>query len=84
MANYPIEHIPGALNVVADVLQSPLDCMDTSCRLQTSIERIFRSGGENLLDGEDEDDIKEENEVNNDLEDKALTERFEIFSRYHN
>ena len=35
-----------------------------------SIERIFR---EDLLDGEDEE------EVNDNLEDKDLTERFEIF-----
>ena len=28
--------------------------------------------------------VEEEDEVNYNLEDKALTERFEIFSRYHN
>jgi len=41
-----------------------------------SAEQIFRLGGEDLLDAEDE--------VNDNLEDKELTERFEIFSKYHN
>ena len=47
-----------------------------------SIERIFRLGGEGygLLDAEDEGYVEEEDEVNDNLEDKDLTERFEIFS----
>ena len=49
-----------------------------------SIERIFRLRGKDLLDAEDEGYVEEEDEVNDDLEGKDLTERFEIFSRFHN
>ena len=49
-----------------------------------SIERIFRLGVEDLLDAEDEGYVKQEDEVNSNLEDKVLTEGFEIFSRYQN
>ena len=38
-----------------------------------SIERIFRLGGEVLLDAEDEGCVEEEDEVNDNLEDKDLT-----------
>ena len=36
------------------------------------------------MDGEDEGYVEKEDEVDDNLEDKALTERFEIFSKYHN
>ena len=49
-----------------------------------SIERIFRLGGEDLLDAEDEGYVEEEDEVNDNLEEKDSTERFEIFSKNHN
>ena len=49
-----------------------------------SIERIFRLGGEDLSDAEDEGCVEDEDEVNDVLEDKYLNERFEIFSKYHN
>ena len=44
-----------------------------------SIERIFRLKGKDLLDAEDEGYVEEEEEVNDNLEDLNLTERFEIF-----
>ena len=49
-----------------------------------SVERIFRLGGEDLLDAEQEGYVEHEDEVNVVLEDKDLNERFEIFSKYHN
>jgi len=49
-----------------------------------SIKRIFRLGGEDLLDAEQEGFVEDENEVNEVLEDKDVNERFEIFSKYHN
>ena len=49
-----------------------------------SVERIFRLGGEDLLDAEDEGYVEEEDEVNENLDEKDLTKRFEIFSKYHN
>jgi len=48
------------------------------------LQRIFRLGGEDLLNAEDEGYVEEKDEVNVNLEDKALTERFEIFSKHHN
>jgi len=59
-----IEHIPGTSNVVADGLTRV--CWIAGRRHQDSkrhmfyndsIERIFRFGGENLLDAEDEDEV---------------------------
>ena len=44
-----------------------------------SIERIFRLGGEDLLDAEQEWYVEDEDEVNEVLEDKGVNERFEIF-----
>ena len=45
-----------------------------------SIERIIHLGGEDLLNAEDEGYVEEEDEVNDNLEEKDVTERFEIFS----
>ena len=36
------------------------------------------------MDDEDEGYVEEEDEVNDNLENKDLTERFEIFSKCHN
>ena len=57
-----------------------------------SMERIFHLGCKDLLDAEyksdveeeDEGYVEEEDEVNDNLEDKDLNERFEIFSKHHN
>jgi len=38
-----------------------------------SIERIFRLGGEDFSDAEDEGYVEEEDEVDDNLEHKALT-----------
>ena len=43
-----------------------------------SIERIFHWWGEDLLDVEYEGYVEKEDEINDNLEDKDLTERFEI------
>ena len=44
-----------------------------------SLERIFRLGGKDLLDAEDEGYFEGKDEVNNNLEEKDFIERFEIF-----
>ena len=49
-----------------------------------SVERIFRLGGEDLLDGDREGYVEDDDEECAGLEQKALIERFEIFSKYHN
>jgi len=88
---YLIEHIPGTSNVVADGLTRVRWIegnrhSDSKRHMfyNDSIERIFRLGGEDLLDGEYGGYIEVENEVNDNLEDKELTERFVIFWKYHN
>ena len=42
-----------------------------------SIERTFRLGGEDLLKAEDEGCVEQEDKVNENLEEKDSTERFE-------
>jgi hypothetical protein len=85
---YLIEHIPGASNVVVDGLTGVRWIKGSTASRHMfkndSIERIFRLGGEDLLDAEDEGYVEDEDEVNDVLEDKDLNERFEIFSKYHN
>ena len=49
-----------------------------------SIERIFRLGDEDLVDGEREGYVEDEDEEYPGLEEKDLSERFEIFATYHN
>ena len=49
-----------------------------------SVERIFRLGGEDLVDGDKEGYVEDEDEECPSLEEKELSERFEIFSKYHN
>jgi len=49
-----------------------------------SLERIFRLGGEDLLDAEDEGYVEDEGEVYDVLGNNDFNERFEIFSKYHN
>jgi hypothetical protein len=41
-------------------------------------------GGEDLLDGDKEGYVEDEDEECPSLEEKELSERFEIFSKYHN
>ena len=44
-----------------------------------SIERIFCLRGEDLLDAEDESNFEKEDDVNDNLEDKALTRKIRDF-----
>jgi hypothetical protein len=88
---YLIEHIPGVSNVVADGLTRVRFIQgkrhpDSKWYMykDDSIERIFRLGGEDLLDGDKEGYVEEEDEECPSLEEKELSERFEIFSKYHN
>ena len=84
--NYLIEHIPGVSNVVADGLTRVRRIegrrhpeSERHMFKNDSVERIFRLGGEDLLDAEQEGYIEDEDEVNVVLKDKDLNERFEIF-----
>ena len=72
---YLIKHIPGTSNVVADGLTKVgwferIRHPDSKWHMfyNDSIERIFRLGGEDLLDAEDEGYVEEEDEVNDNLE----------------
>ena len=49
-----------------------------------SIERIFRLGGEDILNADCECYVEEKDEENDNLKIRPLYERFEIFSKYHN
>jgi len=88
---YLIEHIPGTSNVVADGLTRVRFIQGKRhpeskhyMHKNDSVERIFRLEGEDLVDGDREGYVEDGDEEYDGLEQKDLSERFEIFAKYHN